>query len=64
MNNIRILLAKDNDGKSIWKFLLSELKPKGKFLTPFNIISIPDYSYWDLLLLSFVSGKELEQLQI
>jgi Ni/Fe-hydrogenase subunit HybB-like protein len=34
-------VALDNDGKSIWKFLLSELKPKGKFLTPFNIISIP-----------------------
>jgi Ni/Fe-hydrogenase subunit HybB-like protein len=33
--------AKDNDGKSIWKFLLTELKPKGKWLTPFNIISIP-----------------------
>ena len=24
-----------------WKFLLDELKPKGKLLTPFNIISIP-----------------------
>ncbi|NQV16513.1 Ni/Fe-hydrogenase cytochrome b subunit [bacterium] len=24
-----------------WKFLLSELRPKGKLLTPFNIISIP-----------------------
>jgi len=34
-------IAVDNDGKSIWKFLVSELKPKGKFLTPFNIISIP-----------------------
>ncbi|MEI6435776.1 MAG: NrfD/PsrC family molybdoenzyme membrane anchor subunit [Bacteroidota bacterium] len=31
----------DNDGKSVWKFLASELKPKGKWLTPFNIISIP-----------------------
>jgi len=35
------IYAADNDGKSIWKFLLSELKPKGKLLTPFNIISIP-----------------------
>lgn len=34
-------LAKDNDGKSIGKFLWQELKPKGKWLTPFNIISIP-----------------------
>ena len=31
----------DHDGKSIWKFLVSEFKPRGKFLTPFNIISIP-----------------------
>jgi Ni/Fe-hydrogenase subunit HybB-like protein len=38
-NSPQIVL--DNDGKSIWKFLLSELKPKGKFLTPFNIISVP-----------------------
>jgi Ni/Fe-hydrogenase subunit HybB-like protein len=34
-------ISTDHDGKSIWKFLVSELKPKGKFLTPFNIISIP-----------------------
>ena len=38
-NNQQIAL--DNDGKSIWKFLLSELKPKGKYFTPFNIISVP-----------------------
>lgn len=42
MNNSQTFpIAKDNDGKSIRKFLLSELKPKGKWLTPFNIISIP-----------------------
>lgn len=34
-------IALDNDGKPIWKFLLSELKPKGKIFTPFNIISVP-----------------------
>lgn len=34
-------MAKDNDGKSIGKFIWSELKPKGKLLTPFNIISVP-----------------------
>lgn len=27
--------------KSAWRFFLSELKPKGKWLTPFNLISIP-----------------------
>ena len=34
-------IAADHDGKSIWKFLVSEFKPRGKFFTPFNIISIP-----------------------
>lgn len=34
-------IAMDHDGKSIWKFLLSEFKPRGRFLTPFNMISVP-----------------------
>lgn len=38
-NNYQV--AADRTDQSIWKFLVSELKPKGKFLTPFNIISIP-----------------------
>ena len=41
MNNPASVIAKDNDGKSIWRFFFRELKPKGKWLTPFNIISIP-----------------------
>jgi Ni/Fe-hydrogenase subunit HybB-like protein len=41
MNNSDITIARDNDGGSIFKFLLRELKPKGKFFTPFNIISLP-----------------------
>lgn len=41
MSNQTPAIAKDNDGKSIWKFILSELAPKGKLLTPFNIISVP-----------------------
>jgi len=41
MNNPDISIPKDNDGKPIWQFLSGELKPRGKFLTPFNIISIP-----------------------
>jgi Ni/Fe-hydrogenase subunit HybB-like protein len=41
MNNTADTVAKDNDGKSIWRFLLSESKPKGKWITPFNVISIP-----------------------
>jgi Ni/Fe-hydrogenase subunit HybB-like protein len=34
-------LAVDNNGKSTWKFIVSEFKPKGKIFTPFNIISVP-----------------------
>jgi len=41
MNKQAQTIAKDNDGGSIFKFILSELKPKGRILTPFNIIAIP-----------------------
>jgi Ni/Fe-hydrogenase subunit HybB-like protein len=41
MSNSEYIIAKDNDGKPIWKFLISELKPRGKFFTPFNIITLP-----------------------
>jgi Ni/Fe-hydrogenase subunit HybB-like protein len=41
MSNIEYIASKDNDGKSIWKFLISELKPRGKYFTPFNVISVP-----------------------
>jgi Ni/Fe-hydrogenase subunit HybB-like protein len=41
MNKTDQVIAKDRDGRSIIEFLASEFKPKGKFLTPFNIISIP-----------------------
>lgn len=41
MINTNYTLESAKDGKSTWKFLLSELKPKGKFFTPFNIISLP-----------------------
>lgn len=34
-------IHKDNEGGSILKFIIRELKPKGKFLTPFNVISLP-----------------------
>lgn len=34
-------LTKENESKSTWKFLLGELKPKGKMFTWFNVISIP-----------------------
>lgn len=41
MSNTTYAIAKDNDDKNILKFLLQELKPKGKFFTTFNIISLP-----------------------
>jgi Ni/Fe-hydrogenase subunit HybB-like protein len=41
MSNSVQVISKDNDGKPIWKFLVGELRPRGKFLTPFNVISIP-----------------------
>ncbi len=39
-NSTKPLLALPLE-QSTWKFLISEMKPKGKFLTPFNLISIP-----------------------
>ncbi|HRY98256.1 MAG TPA: Ni/Fe-hydrogenase cytochrome b subunit [Bacteroidales bacterium] len=39
--NKTIALTRDNDGRPMWRFLLQELKPKGKLFTPFNIISVP-----------------------
>jgi Ni/Fe-hydrogenase subunit HybB-like protein len=41
MNNPSVTIARDNNGKSVLRFLAGELKPRGKWLTPFNIISIP-----------------------
>jgi Ni/Fe-hydrogenase subunit HybB-like protein len=41
MNKSELAITQDNNSKSILKFLVSELKPKGKWLTPFNVISIP-----------------------
>ncbi len=38
-NNTPIAIKQEN--QTTWKFLLSELKPKGKIFTPFNIISVP-----------------------
>lgn len=31
----------DNKDNSTWKFILHEMKPKGKIFTPFNLISLP-----------------------
>ena len=34
-------VEKERQSEPIWKFILKELKPRGKWLTPFNLISIP-----------------------
>ena len=42
MSNTDYTKPKDYDGsQSIRKFLIAEFKPRGKWLTPFNIISLP-----------------------
>jgi Ni/Fe-hydrogenase subunit HybB-like protein len=41
MMNSNVPVAINQDGKSIRTFLLNELRPKGKWITPFNVISIP-----------------------
>lgn len=41
MNNQAITIPKDRQNESIWQFLLKELKPRGKWFTWFNVISIP-----------------------
>ncbi len=41
MTNTDITLTDGKGKKQTWKFLLAEMKPKGKLLTPFNVISIP-----------------------
>ena len=41
MNSITYTKSRDPKKQSTWKFLISELKPKGKIFTPFNIISAP-----------------------
>lgn len=41
MSNIAQTITREEENLSTWKFFLNELKPKGKWITPFNLISIP-----------------------
>ena len=34
-------ITEKKNKRSVWRFILAELKPRGKWLTPFNIISLP-----------------------
>ena len=59
MKSISIPLSKnqDKEKKSTWKFILSELKPKGKIFTPFNIISAPVILLGaTLIVIRFING--------
>ena len=40
MNNT-IPINADQGNRSVWKFLAGEFRPRGKFFTPFNMISLP-----------------------
>ena len=56
MKNNTQTLNLPND-QSTWRFLLSEMKPRGKFLTPFNIISIPIILLGlGLIIIRFIKG--------
>lgn len=41
MSSTTYPITSDKESPAGWKFFLSELKPRGKWFTPFNIISIP-----------------------
>jgi len=41
MNSQTVTIAKDRQNEPTWQFLLKELKPRGKWFTWFNVISIP-----------------------
>ncbi len=41
MSQIETVASAEAQADSRWRFLLSELKPKGKIFTPFNIVSVP-----------------------
>ena len=41
MSNSNYTVARNTNNNSVLKFLVSELKPKGKLFTPFNMISLP-----------------------
>lgn len=41
MSSTNHTAIQNREGRSIFKFLASEMKPKGKILTPFNILTLP-----------------------
>jgi Ni/Fe-hydrogenase subunit HybB-like protein len=57
MNNSKNFKAVDNSGQPVARFILSTLKPHGRILTPFNIISVPIITLGIVLIvMRFVNG--------
>jgi Ni/Fe-hydrogenase subunit HybB-like protein len=57
MNNSKYFKAVDNNGQPVVKFILSTLRPHGRILTPFNIISVPIITLGIVLIvMRFVNG--------
>ena len=57
MNNSKNFKAVDNSGQPVVKFILSTLRPHGRILTPFNIISVPIITLGIVLIvMRFVNG--------
>ena len=57
MNNSKNFKAVDNNGQPVVKFILSTLRPHGRILTPFNIISVPIITLGIVLIvIRFVNG--------
>lgn len=56
MNNTDAIVHERN-GKSVWKFLAAEFKPKGEIFTWFNVISVPIMTLGlVLIVIRFVKG--------
>ncbi len=57
MSNTNYNLPADNDGKSIEKFLVAQLKPRGEIFTLFNMISVPIMTLGIVLIvIRFING--------
>ncbi len=57
MSNSKTMMPQDNDGQPLVKFIMSSLRPHGKIITPFNIISVPIITLGIILIvMRFVNG--------
>jgi len=57
MNNTDLTSPQDNEGRPVGKFLVAQLKPRGRIFTPFNMISVPIMTMGiALIVIRFVNG--------